>query len=210
MTSLLLILVFSYLAGSIPTAVIASRLLIKQDIRNLGSKNAGATNVFRVLGWKPALAVVLVDVGKGLASVLWISQIRAGALPLSPYLVQILAGAAAVLGHVWTVFAGFRGGKGVGTAFGVLIGLAAWPTLITFAVWLIIVVITRIVSIASITAGILLPLLLFARHHLLHQPVPVELRVMASALCILILVTHRSNIGRLLRGEENRFGKNKK
>ncbi|MBN1893017.1 glycerol-3-phosphate 1-O-acyltransferase PlsY [bacterium] len=207
MSSLFLILLLSYLAGSIPTAIIAGRMLIKQDIRNLGSKNAGATNVFRVLGWKPALFVVLIDVGKGLASVLWISQIRVDALPLSPYLVQILAGAAAVLGHVWTVFAGFRGGKGVGTAFGVLIGLAAWPTLVTFAVWLIVVLSTRIVSIASITAGILLPLLLFGRHLLLHQPVPVELRVMALALGILILVTHRSNIRRLLKGEENRFGK---
>jgi len=210
MIFLILILVLSYLAGSIPTAVITSRFLIHQDIRNLGSGNAGATNVFRILGWKPALCVVLIDVGKGLASVLWISQIRADAIPLSPYLVQILAGAAAVLGHVWTVFAGFRGGKGVGTAFGVLIGLAAWPTLVTFAVWLIIVLSTRIVSIASITAGILLPLLLLARHHLLHEPVPVELRIMTLALGIFVLFTHRSNIRRLLRGEENRFGRSQK
>jgi glycerol-3-phosphate acyltransferase PlsY len=152
MLSILLIVVLGYLAGSIPTAIIAGRIVMKDDIRNHGSKNAGATNVFRVMGWKPALAVVLIDVGKGVLATLLISRLRIDPVSLDPLLVQVIAGSASIIGHVWTVFAGFKGGKGVGTAFGVFLGIAPVPVLITLGVWLAVVFYTRIVSVSSLAA----------------------------------------------------------
>jgi len=208
MLNLIAILVLSYLAGSIPTAIMASRLVLKDDIRHHGSKNAGATNVFRVMGWKPALVVVLIDIGKGVAAVLLVTQL--GATPLSPVLLKIVAGLAAIIGHIFTVFAGFRGGKGVGTAFGVLISLAPTASLITFAVWLALVLVTRIVSVGSVAAGIVFPVTLFVQHSFSDAGPATELLCFGVVLGLLILLTHRSNIGRLLRGEENRFGSKKK
>lgn len=208
MLNLIVILVLSYLAGSIPTAIMASRLVLKDDIRNHGSKNAGATNVFRVMGWKPALIVVLIDIGKGVAAVLLITQL--GATPLSPVLLKIVAGLAAIIGHIFTVFAGFRGGKGVGTAFGVLLSLAPTASLITFAVWLVLVLITRIVSVGSVAAGIVFPVTLFVQRSLAKPGPATELLCFGVVLGLLILLTHRANIGRLMRGEENRFGSKKK
>jgi len=111
------LVLLSYLAGSFPTSIVIGRLFFGLDIRSKGSGNAGGTNSFRVLGWKAGLAVVVVDVGKGALSALLISRLG---LPtgLPPLALGLIAGAAAVAGHVWTVFAGFRGGKGVATAAG--------------------------------------------------------------------------------------------
>ena len=206
---LLIIIILSYLAGSIPTAIIVSKILMKDDIRNHGSGNAGATNVFRVMGWKPALFVVLVDVGKGVAAVAWIARLGLDIVPMEFILVQIIAGVAAILGHVWTVFAGFRGGKGMGTAFGVLVSLAPWASLITLAVWLIIVFTIRIVSVGSMAAGIVFSAVLFLQRFLFDPTVPNALLILSVILCLLVFFTHRSNIGRLMRGEENRFGTKK-
>ncbi len=209
MLSLFIVLLLSYLAGSIPTAIITSRIVMKDDIRNHGSKNAGATNVFRVMGWKPALIVVLIDMGKGLLSTLVITRIALDA-PVMPYsTLQILAGFAAIAGHIWTVFAQFRGGKGVGTAFGVLVGLAPVASLIALAIWIILVSTTRIVSIGSITAGLAFPIVLIVQKFILKSNVPTGLLIMGIVIGLLIVVTHRANIGRLMRGEENRFGSSK-
>ncbi|MCK5147831.1 glycerol-3-phosphate 1-O-acyltransferase PlsY [bacterium] len=205
--SFLLIIFLSYLAGSIPTAIICSRLILKDDIRNHGSKNAGATNVFRVMGWKPALVVVLIDIAKGMVAVLLIVQL--GDTMFNDITIKIFAGLAAIIGHVWTVFAGFKGGKGVGTAFGVLLGLAPIASLITFAVWLILVLITRIVSLGSIAAALIFPMALFVQRHFFSSDLEVELLYMGIGLAVLIFVTHRANVKRLLRGEENRFGSKK-
>ena len=210
MLLLLLILILSYLAGSIPTAILVSRVVLKDDIRNHGSKNAGATNVFRVMGWKPALVVTLVDIGKGTLSVLVIAKIGAGSIPLDPTLVQICAGAAAILGHVWTVFAGFRGGKGMGTAFGVLIALAPVASLAALAVWLVLVLTFRIVSVGSLAAGIVFPAVQFIERYGFGKSIPDALLILGVLLGILVFITHRSNIGRLFRGEENRFGSKKR
>lgn len=209
MLSLFIIIVLSYLAGSVPTAIIVGRIVLKDDIRNHGSGNAGATNVFRVMGWKPALFVVLVDVGKGIAAVAWIARLGLDVVSMDFILVQILAGAAAIIGHIWTVFAGFRGGKGMGTAFGVLVSLAPWASLITLAVWVIIVFTVRIVSVGSMAAGLVFPAVLFVQRFLLDESVPNALLILSVILCALVFFTHRSNIGRLMRGEENRFGGNK-
>lgn len=208
MLNLLFILILSYLAGSIPTAIMASRLVLKDDIRNHGSKNAGATNVFRVMGWKPALVVVFIDIGKGVAAVLLVTTL--GPTPLSPMLVKILAGLAAIIGHIFTVFAGFKGGKGVGTAFGVLLSLAPAASLIAFGVWLGLVFLTKMVSVGSLAAGVTFPLTLFVQRRFFAPGPETELLYFGLVLGALIVVTHRANIKRLLRGEEHRFGSGKK
>lgn len=207
MVSLIIIILLSYLAGSLPTAIIAGRIILKDDIRNHGSRNAGATNVFRVMGWKPALAVVLIDIGKGVAAVLLFPALFGSGF--DPMLVKIIAGFAAIAGHIWTVFAGFKGGKGVGTAFGVLVSLAPAASLITFTVWLLLVLITRIVSVGSLAAGIVFPLTLVLQKRFVTPDLPGLLIWLGLLLGALIFVTHRGNIRRLLRGEENRFGKKK-
>jgi glycerol-3-phosphate acyltransferase PlsY len=210
MISIISIIVLSYLIGSFPTAVLTSRILMKDDIRNHGSHNAGATNVFRVMGWKPALFVVLIDIGKGLIAVSVVSTIRFGPVPVDHSFVQILAGAAAIIGHVWTLFAGFRGGKGVGTAFGVLLSLMPVPALITFGIWIGLVLITRIVSVGSISAALVLPVTLILQKQFYKPDISVSFVVISILTALLILFTHRSNIGRLLRGEEHRFGSQSK
>ena len=210
MLSLILILIFSYLAGSIPTAIILGHLILKDDIRNHGSRNAGATNVFRVMGWKPALIVFLIDAGKGVLAVLVISQIHLDTLPLAFSTVQVLAGAMALVGHVWTVFAGFKGGKGVGTALGVFLALVPVAALIALVVWILLVSITRIVSVGSIVAAFTFGCTLLIQKFLLHQPIPMAIVITGVVLVTLIIVKHRTNIQRLLKGEENRFGSKKK
>lgn len=210
MLSLILALILSYLAGSIPTAIIASRIVMKDDIRNHGSGNAGATNVFRVMGWKPALIVVLVDVGKGVAAVILIARIGWGANLIDPFILQIIAGLAAIAGHVWTVFAGFRGGKGMGTAFGVLVSLAPVASLITLAIWIVLVVTVKIVSVGSLCAAVVFPGILFLQKFTWDPELHVALLYLGMALAALVFVTHRSNIKRLLKGEEHRFGRGKK
>lgn len=206
MLSLLLILILSYLAGSIPTAIIASRLVMKDDIRNHGSRNAGATNVYRVMGWKPALIVVLIDIGKGVLAALLISGLRVDPLSWHPVLVQIAAGTAAILGHVWTVFAGFRGGKGVGTAAGVFLSIAPLPVLAALAVWLILLFSTRIMSVASLAAALTLGVALTVQKALFRPDIPGFLVAGTWAVVALIVFTHRSNLRRLARGEELRLG----
>jgi glycerol-3-phosphate acyltransferase PlsY len=210
MLSISLILLLSYLAGSIPTAIITSRIIMKDDIRNHGSKNAGATNVFRVMGWKPALIVVLVDVGKGVLATLLISKLRMDAVSLDPVLMKLAAGSAAIVGHVWTVFAGFKGGKGVGTAFGVFLGIAPIPVLITLVVWLAFVFATRIVSVSSLAAAVCLPTALWIQKRFFKPDIPDSIVWITIVLAVLIWFTHRSNIKRLIRGEEHKFGSGKK
>jgi len=210
MLILFLVLVLGYLLGSIPTAIIVSRIVMKDDIRNHGSKNAGATNVFRVMGWKPALAVVLVDVLKGTAATLLVSKIGADSVPMNPVLIQVLAGTAAIVGHVWTVFAGFKGGKGVGTALGVFLGLAPIPVAVTFIVWLGLVLKTKIVSVGSLAAAVVFPTALVVQKSLFKPDIPNTLVYFSLCLAALIFITHRANIKRLLKGEENKFGSKKK
>ncbi|MBN1780491.1 glycerol-3-phosphate 1-O-acyltransferase PlsY [bacterium] len=210
MLSLVVIIVLGYLAGSVPTAIITSRVLMKDDIRNHGSRNAGATNVFRIMGWKPALFVVLVDMAKGLLAVLFVSKIVIDPVPWDMPLIRVLAGVAAIVGHIWTVFAGFRGGKGVGTAFGVLVALIPVPALTALVLWIVLVLTTRYVSVGSMTAALSLPVTMLCQRHLFHTPVPDLYFWIGTVIALLIVFTHRANIGRLIRGEENRFGSKKK
>lgn len=206
MISLIIICVISYLVGSIPTAVIVSRIILKDDIRKYGSYNAGATNVFRVMGWKSALFVILVDVGKGLFASLVVSQIRVDPLFLHPILIQLISGVSAVFGHIWTLFAHFKGGKGVGTAFGALLGIVPIPAGLAFIIWLTLILTIRIVSVGSMVAALIFPILLFLQNRILHTGVPNEFLYISFLFPVIIIITHRSNIRRLIQGKENQFG----
>jgi acyl phosphate:glycerol-3-phosphate acyltransferase len=210
MISTLLAIVLAYLVGSIPTALVAGKLLRGIDIRQHGSGNAGGTNVFRVLGWKPGVAVMLVDVFKGFVASYGVPQLAYSSTVLPADLLALLCGIAAIIGHIWTVFAGFRGGKGVGTAAGVLLALySPLVVLICFAVFLLVLLLTRIVSISSMSAGVAFPAVLSLFKYAWQQPVSSIYYYFSFFAAGLIIFTHRSNIKRLLNGTENRFGKKK-
>jgi glycerol-3-phosphate acyltransferase PlsY len=203
-----LFLALSYLVGAIPTSYWVGRSIYGIDLRREGSGNLGATNTFRVLGWKAALPVVLFDVFKGFAPVWWAaSVVDAATLPPAlagtdalPFV--LLSGAVAIIGHVFSVWVGFRGGKGVATSAGVFLALAPWAFLAALALFSVLVGATRMVSVGSLSAALLLPLLVWSTPHRGGQAV-----VGFSVLIALFVIwAHRSNIGRLLRGEENRFG----
>lgn len=195
-----IMLVAAYLVGSIPTAVIAGRLLKGIDIRAEGSGNAGATNAARVLGFKAGLVVAVVDVAKGLAAVLLVSRIAPLPGPIGP----VLSGMAAVVGHVFPVFAGFRGGKGVATLGGAAVGL--FPVLAPFCLvfFLLMAALSRVVSLASLTAALALPVLYLVSVAFGAVFDPWR-AAFAAAAFLITLFTHRANIARLLRGEEKKL-----
>jgi len=202
-----LILIFaSYLAGSIPTSIIAGKLIRGIDIREHGSKNPGATNAFRVLGKKIGIMIGLIDIFKGFFAVIFLTQIIPTDSFINEDIRKIIAGIFSVAGHNWTVFAGFKGGKGVGTSFGAFLGLAPVPSLVSAAVWCILTFGTGYVSLGSIFAAVTLPIAIFITSKItgsLSSPV----LILAIVAAVLIIFRHKANISRLIRGEENRFGK---
>ena len=175
MLSLAVIIILSYVAGSIPTSIIMSKLSRGIDIRDYGSGNAGATNVIRVLGWKIGIVVIIVDVGKGVLATLLISKLRIDPVPISHNLVQILAGLSAVLGHIWTIFAGFKGGKGVGTAAGMLFSLYPIAGIICLIVFAVVLLTGRYVSVASMSAAVSLPIVIFILNKFFNYSISIEL-----------------------------------
>ena len=185
----------AYLIGSISFAVLLVRLRYGKDIRGEGSGNAGATNVARSHGKGLGLAVALLDVAKGAVAVLLVRAVTADPRYAAA------AGLAAILGHVFPVFYGFRGGKGVATAIGAFLVLAPLATLVCAAVFLVVVVVTRYVSLGSVVAMVLLPPVAGG---LFHAPRPVVAAAAASA--VLIVFMHRDNLRRLARGEERKLG----
>ncbi|MFZ0392150.1 MAG: glycerol-3-phosphate 1-O-acyltransferase PlsY [Calditrichia bacterium] len=201
----IIMILLSYLAGSIPTAIITGRMLRGIDVREHGSGNAGATNVFRVLGWKAGLFVLLFDMGKGLLATLLIYRIAVGALPVDVDVLKITAGLAAVFGHIWTVFAGFKGGKGVGTGAGMIIGIVPYAVLFGLVVFILAFGLSRYVSLGSILASLSIPLYLLGKYFIFDQPVSTTLLIFSLFIPLLILFTHRSNVGRLLNGTENKI-----
>ncbi|MDE1919975.1 MAG: glycerol-3-phosphate 1-O-acyltransferase PlsY [Candidatus Omnitrophica bacterium] len=192
--------VLAYLIGSIPVAYIFGRVLKKIDIREHGSGNMGATNAFRVLGKGPGTAVLLLDIIKGIIPV----TLLADAFGLNDPVSLVLIAVAAVAGHNWTVFLGFKGGKGMATSLGVLTGLAVQlPGLriilgLATLIWAVIFLASGFVSLASITAAVALPVLMVVFE------APFVLKLLAIILCILIVFRHRPNIRRLVKGQENR------
>ena len=199
--------------GSIPSAIWIAKIAKGKDfdIRNYGSKNAGLTNTFRVLGWKPALPVVFLDLLKGFFGP-WIAMklCETGA---DKAWVPLVAGLLVILGHSFTCFAGFRGGKGVLAALGVFLALCPFTALAAFGVWIVLTVSTKYVSVGSIGACIALGA--FAVMGYLKLPFPpddINLGLMITCLivAVFVIVKHKSNIKRLLNGTENGFGSKRK
>lgn len=204
MLNAFIVAVIAYLFGSFPTALIAGKLLKKIDIREHGSGNAGATNVVRVLGWKAGLIVLLIDMFKGFVPVFWLAPVIAGTTEYTIYY-QILAAVAAIAGHIWTVFAGFRGGKGVGTAAGVFLGIAPLALSIALLFFIIVVAISRYVSLGSLlSSAAFLSTLLLQKYYFM-QEVPVVLIIVGAIIVALIWFAHRANIKRLLSGTESKI-----
>jgi glycerol-3-phosphate acyltransferase PlsY len=211
-----LIIILSYVVGSIPTGLIVSKLVKGVDIRTYGSGNIGSTNAMRLLGWKWGLLVQLGDIAKGLTAVLLIARLHYGDFPFNnrtPFddftVVQIIAGLAATAGHIFSVFLNFKGGKGINTAAGMLVGIAPIDVSIALVVFFLVLFATGYVSLGSISAATAFPTTLFLRFNLFHVEIQSynTLIVFSIITAGLLLFTHRSNIKRLLAGNENRFNK---
>ena len=192
----------AYLLGSIPTAVWVGRMFYGIDVREHGSGNAGATNTFRVLGKKAGIPVLIIDIIKGWAPVFflpWLSPLEPGSAHWENF--QLVLGVLAVLGHVFPVFAGFRGGKGIATLLGVLLALHLFAALACIGIFLVTFVSSRIVSVGSMSAAIAFPLLV-AVVFKNENPVVIGFSILVT---VAVIVTHRKNIGRLLRHEESKM-----
>ncbi len=186
----------SYIIGSIPFGLVVSRLLFKQDLRKLGSGNIGATNVLRNFGVRPFIAVMMLDLGKGVAAVA-----IGRALGLGPTL-SLVAGLASIIGHNWSIFLKFKGGKGIATSGGVIIAAYPWQVIVVvIGVFLSLVLATRIMSVGSVAAAIAFPLssLVFLWGDKQTYWSYIVIAVLASAFAI---YKHRENIKRLMKGEE--------
>ena len=205
--NVILSIILAYLLGSIPSAVWIGKLFHNIDVREHGSGNAGTTNTIRVLGWATGIPVLLFDIVKG-----WLAAM----LPVFFHIadhgsalltnLQIIAGIIAIIGHIFPLFAGFRGGKGVATVFGVFLALQPLLTICCMGVFLVVLLITGIVSVSSMIAGIAFPVFL-----LLFFNIPsVLFKIFSIIICIALVVTHRKNLGRIWRGEESKLIKFKK
>jgi glycerol-3-phosphate acyltransferase PlsY len=186
----------SYLLGAIPTSYLAGKLGRGIDLREHGSRNLGATNVYRILGWKYAVPVGLIDIAKGAIPVLLL-----GPAVAEGEIFPLLCGIAAVVGHVFSVFVRFRGGKGVATSAGVVLGMAPLAVGVALVIWALLVWLTGYVSLGSIVAAAVFPVLV----HVLY-PARREHLWVYVALAAVIIWMHRANLRRLLAGTENRFG----
>jgi glycerol-3-phosphate acyltransferase PlsY len=192
------LLALAYGAGATPTSFWLARAVYGVDLRTEGSRNLGGTNTFRVLGWKAALPVTLVDIGKGWLPVWYFPEIQPAT---SPSTWALAYGGAAVLGHVFSFWVRFKGGKGIATSAGVLLSLAPVAVTVCFGVWLGVISVTRIVSAASLSAAVTLPVAVY----LLPGREGSTLVWFAGAISLFVVWSHRSNIGRLLRGGESSF-----
>jgi len=179
----------SYISGSIPFGYVVARIK-GYNLRETGSGSIGATNVFRVVGKKEGIIVFILDLLKGFLPVFYFAQI-------SP-VVGIIGALGAVLGHITTPFLHFKGGKGIATGFGSVLALMPIPAILSFGVWALLLGITRRVSVGSLGGALALPLFYF----FLSESVEIPILIIAILLTIVVFITHRSNIGRLIRGEE--------
>jgi glycerol-3-phosphate acyltransferase PlsY len=196
-----LLVLAAYLVGAIPASYIAGRMAKGIDLREHGSGNLGATNAFRVLGAKVAAPVVVFDILKGTLPVVAFSQWDGSA----DWRWELAYGAAAIVGHVFPVYMRFRGGKGVATSAGVFLALAPEAVGLGLLTWLIVLKLTRMVSAGSIAAGVVVGVLLG-----LNVPAErLEVRVLGGLIVAFIIFAHRANVGRIMRGEEHRFGMKK-
>lgn len=197
----IVIIIVAYLLGSIPTSVWISRTFYNMDIRDHGSGNAGATNTFRVLGVKAGLVVFAVDILKGFGAVNLIHFTSYYIPDSGDYInIQLLLGIAAMIGHIFPIYVGFRGGKGVATLFGVICAISFYPTLIMAGVFFTTLILTRYVSLSSMISGLSFPVLIIV---IFKETTP-SLVIFSLIMAVLMLFTHQKNIERLLAKEEKK------
>ena len=207
-TEIIIFVLLAYLTGAFPSAVWVGKTFYNTDVREYGSGNAGATNTFRVLGKGAGIPVLLMDILKGWLSVSYVNFIS-NADVLSPELFfenQLAFGIAAVVGHLFPIYTGFRGGKGIATMLGLLIALHPLAALFSFIVFIVVFFIFKYVSLASIIASIAFPILVI----LVLDPRTAALNLFAIFVPILSFITHQKNIERLVRGEETKITFDKK
>lgn len=203
----ILFAITAYLFGSIPTAVWIGKARYGVDVREHGSKNAGATNTFRVLGKKPGIVVLIIDILKGFTAVFLPFVLGKGAWGSDTLIhLQLISALCAVIGHVLPLFAGFRGGKGVATSLGVIIGIHPPAAAICLGVFLIVFIVSNFVSLGAIIAACSFPVLLVTLFGI-QSPWLIAFSIVLSCA---VIYAHKKNIGRLLRGEENKMNLFKK
>ena len=208
---IILLVVFAYLTGAFPSAVWLGKTFYKIDVREYGSGNAGATNTFRVLGKKAGLPVLFMDIFKGFLAVNYVYILsNANSLKLlNPELFfenQLVLGIAAVIGHLFPIYIGFRGGKGMATMLGLLIAIEPYAALFSLSIFVIVLFISRYVSLSSMIASLAFPIFVM----LGLQSTNGSLNLFAIFVPILSLITHQKNIERLIRGEETKVKFDKK
>lgn len=214
MLSIASVIIICYLIGAIPSSLWYGKAVHGVDIRDHGSGNAGATNTFRILGWKAGTLVLLFDFGKGLLCTLFVSQLayQIGGGPVSFYenwdvdsMVLILCGMAAVAGHMFPIYANFSGGKGAATACGMLYGIEPVSISITLAIFLIIMFSTHYVSLASITGAFIYPFSQITLRYGFGWDIDGSIMIFSSVIALGIIIKHKGNIKRLIEGNENRI-----
>jgi glycerol-3-phosphate acyltransferase PlsY len=191
--------ILAYLFGSIPTGFLMTRIFVGTDIRSVGSKNVGATNVYRVAGKLPGALTLVIDIAKGVLVVTVVAPICYNFLPdIDWVFFRTLLGLVAIFGHIWSVFLKFRGGKGVATTIGVTGVIAPLPLGLSLLVWLAVFIPTKYVSLGSLFFGISLPILSLVFNE------PFYVVMFCVIICLLNTYKHRDNIARLLKGQENK------
>ena len=201
-----MVLARCYLIGAVPFGLINGDLFRGIDIRKFGSGNIGASNILRTLGAGPAITVFILDTAKGVAAVVLTTVVLRDVVP--NYILQyyVVAGAILViLGHNFSVFLGFRGGKGVATSLGVIIGFAPIVAVIAFLLWGVVVAITRYISVGSIASAVSVPIMMYFSKHLSLPEIPTSYQVCVLIAAIFVVFKHRSNIQRLRQGTEVRI-----
>lgn len=195
------ILLLAYLIGSVPTSVWIGKSFYGIDVREHGSKNAGATNTMRIFGWKAGITVLLIDILKGWLAVNLI-HVTNYYIPETGDFVefQLLLGIAAILGHIFPIYVGFRGGKGVATLFGLVLAINPEPTLMCIGIFIITLIITKYVSLSSMIAGFAFPAVVI----FVFKTTTPSLVIFSMIIAVLLLFTHQKNIERLLRKEEKK------
>ena len=219
MLNLIFVVLLSYLVGSIPNSIVIRKLVRGIDIGNFGSGNAGGSNVFRVLGWKWGVLTIILDALKGALAVIIVARFYLDRFPfnnITPFddftLVQIICGVAAVVGHVFTLFAGFKGGKGIATGLGVLLMIVTIDMFLALGIFVLVVSYSRYISLGSLAAAVSVPLIMIVRENIFHVDIPGYHTILPFAilLALFVIYTHRTNIGRIIQGNERKISFSKK